>query len=116
VPNPGPAGPQAGEVGQELACREAVVQAQVAREIPDPPSQAYVPSRIEAEELDPAARGPDQVEHEPDGRRLAGAVRAEEAEDLGFADLELEVGDAQLRAVELRQVLGADDRVHRAPL
>ena len=65
---------------------------------------------VDAEQLDPPARRPDQVEHQPDRRRLPGAVRAEEAEHLPGLDREIEVHDSALASVALRQALGANDR------
>ena len=45
----------------------------------------------------------------PQTRKGTSTVRAEEAEDLGFVNLEVELGDAQVGAVELRQSVGAED-------
>src|SRR3954454_1128324 len=45
------------------------------------------------EDADPARRRPDQTHEHPQGRRLARAVRAEQAEDLPAAHLEGKVAD-----------------------
>ncbi len=55
----------------------------------------------------------DQVEEQADGGRLAGAVWAEEAEDLPFRDNEIKVEDSLLFAVGLRQLL-CSHRIHQA--
>ena len=55
------------------------------------------------EQLRRAAGRRDQVEQQPHRRRLAGAVRAEEAEDLAALDLEVEVEEAVPGAVVLRE-------------
>ena len=49
-----------------------------------------------------------------DGRRLAGAVRPEEGEDLAALDLEVDAGDRLDLAVALAQPADGDDRLHAA--
>ena len=53
-------------------------------------SDAIAVRRLErpSEHLEPAGVGLDDVENGPDERRLAGAVRAEQAEDLAASDLQ----------------------------
>ena len=100
------------EVGEELARGQPLVEPQVAGQVADPAAHARGrAARVDAEQLDPPARRPDQVEQQPDRRRLAGAVRPEEAEHLAGLDLEVEVDDAALAAVQLGQSFGADDGV-----
>lgn len=65
---------------------------------------------VEAEHLGPAAARADQPEEEPDGGGLPGAVRSEEAQDLTFGHLEVEVLQGVDRAVALGQALGFDCR------
>src|SRR3990172_13392294 len=45
-------------------------------------------------------------------KTLARPVGAEEAEDLALLDLEVDVHDAAMRAVELGELLGPDDGGH----
>jgi hypothetical protein len=63
-----------------------------------------------AEDLHRAARRMDQPEQHPDGSRLAGAVRAEEPEQISFVDVEIDVIDGSQPARErLRQRVRRDD-------
>src|SRR5512132_4159406 len=54
----------------------------------------------------------ERVEQGPDGGRLAGAVRPQEAEHLALVGLQVEVDDAPAGAVGLGQSLGLDDGGH----
>src|SRR5262249_10133292 len=47
----------------------------------------------------------------PEERRLAGAVRADDADDRGLRDLERQIVDQQVVAVALREMLGLDHEV-----
>src|SRR5262249_5604786 len=78
-------------------------------QVPEPLAHRRRPPWVGAEQLDAAARRPDEVEQQPDRRRLPRAVGAEEAEHLACADREVEVGHPAVAAVELRQALDADD-------
>ena len=99
------------EVAEVLPRREPLVQAEVAGEVAEvPPRLRAGAADVHPEELDPPGGRPDQVEQQPDGGGLAGAVRAEVAEDLTLADLEREVGNTAIAAVVLRQVIGSNDR------
>ena len=89
-----------GEVEAELARGQSLVEAEVAGQVADAPPDRDVAARVSAEDLDATLRRTDQVEDQPDRRRLAGAVGAEEAEHLAGADLEVEIDDAALAAVE----------------
>jgi hypothetical protein len=62
-----------------------------------------LPLRVEAEDRRAAARRPQQIQEHPDRRRLAGAVGAEEAEDLALGDVERQTLDANHRPEILRQ-------------
>ena len=55
----------------------------------------------------------DAVDH-PDGRRLAGPVRAEEAEALALADVEVDPVHGREVAVLLGQAAGGNERRHGA--
>src|SRR5881394_580429 len=63
------------------------------------PTTVPVPPRIE-----------DAAEH-ADSRALAGAVRAEDAEDLALAHLQRDVPDRDQLAEAAREVLGPDDHL-----
>jgi hypothetical protein len=60
---------------------------------------------IEAGDDGFAVRGRHVAGQDPHGRRLAGAVRAEEAEDLAALDAEADVVDGRDTAISLREVL-----------
>src|SRR5262249_24974971 len=67
--------------------------------------------RIEAEHVDPAAVALAVALEDLHGRRLAGAVRAEQAEDLALLDVERDSAHGLVLAVRLAQFLD-DDRCH----
>src|SRR5665647_517783 len=69
--------------------------------------------RVAAEELDVSAAGADEAEDDPDRRRLARSVGAEEAVDLSGGHLEVEPIEGTDRAEGLGQPLGADDGLGR---
>ena len=87
-----------GEVRQVLPRGEPVVQAEVARQVADPPASARTSPRIDSEHAHSARRRTDEVEEQADGRRLARSVRAEEAVDLAGLDHEVETDDAPVRS------------------
>jgi hypothetical protein len=68
---------------------------------------------VEAEEFGVAARRRNETEHRTDRRRLAGAVRAEEAEDAATAHFDVERIDGRALPVALRQLDGAQDDIGR---
>ena len=108
---------QVGEVLERLAAGELVVQHELAGQVAEAAmDRDRVVGRVDAEDRRPAARRADVVEQRPDHRRLAGAVRAEEAERLPFADLEVDLDDASVLTVELGQLLGLDDGGHAGTL
>src|SRR6185437_7133584 len=73
--------PQRGEVAQVLARGEALVEPEVAGEVTEAPSRRGPrASHVRSEELDSPRARTDQVEQQPDRRRLAGAVGPEVAE------------------------------------
>ena len=84
-------GEQARGVEQVLARRQVVVEADGVGQVADPALDLErLAHRIEAQHLDRAAAGLGQPEHHQDGRRLAGAVGPEQAEDLAAADAEVD--------------------------
>ena len=101
------------EVLQGLATGQAVVEGELAGDVADASmDRDRIGARLDAEDERAAAGRADQVEEGPDGRRLAGTVGAEEAEDLALADLEVDVDDAEVAAVVLGELLGLDDGRH----
>src|SRR5262249_28999984 len=71
----------------------------------------WVPGHIEARDERAAAGRDDCRRQHPDRRRLAGAVRAQNAEELAAPHLEVEPVDGDERAVDLAQLLGPDRSV-----
>ena len=107
---------QVPEVVDGLPARQPVVQVEFAGQIADAAVDGdRVDRRLDAEDLGPPRRRPDQVEQNPHRGRLAGAVRAQEAEDLARGDLEIELDDAAVLAVALGQSFGLDDGRHAPP-
>jgi hypothetical protein len=109
---------QLGELVQQLPCGPpAVRHTQLAGQVPDPGTQpGSTVARGRAEHLDAARGRTQQVEQDADERRLARAVRAEEAEDLTRRHLEVDpVQRADAAAVDLHEPLGPDDGGHGAP-
>ena len=91
---------QVPEVLDGLGARQPVVQSELARQVPDPTVDLdRAPEAVEAEDAGRPRTRPDQVEEQADRRRLAGAVRAEEPEDLALLDLEIDVDDPAMTAV-----------------
>ena len=81
---------------------------------PDPRLERVgVPRHVEAEHADLATVGLAKALEDLDGRRLAGAIRAEQPEDLTGADLEAHAVDGVDVAVVLLQVGDADDGIGR---
>src|SRR5207244_8207205 len=67
---------------------------------------------VEARHDRPAVPGSQHAGEDPDGGRLAGAVRSEEPENLAGLDAKIQIVYRGLALVALRQVLGDD---HWAP-
>src|SRR5687767_11312878 len=66
---------------------------------------------VDAQHGGAAARRTQQIEQQPDRRRLAGAVGAEEAVDFPRRHLERQILDADDGAVVLGEAVGANRRV-----
>ena len=92
-------------VAQVVARRELIVEADRVRQIADPALDLErLAHRVVAERLAPARRVTSvKPEQHQDGRRLAGAVGPEQAEDLAGADAEIDAVDGERRAVALGQ-------------
>ena len=99
-----------GEVAHEVVRGELRGQVVVLGRVAD--ARAHLDSgglRIPAEHAQLAARPGAEPEHERDERRLAGAVRAEQAGDPG-PDLGIEPGESDRAAVALHDPASGDDR------
>ena len=102
--------------GEQLAAGLARVEARLLQRDADPPRGRRRGRAATSTPGDLGAAGGDrqQRRQHPHGRRLAGAVRAEEAEDLAGADLEVDAADGLDRAlapvVVLDQPLGQHGR------
>ena len=108
---------QGGDVREQLAPGHALREAEVAGQVAQPRADgAAVAATIEAEQACAAARRMQEVQQRADRRRLAGAVGAEESEDLTAVDGQGEVMDAAGGVgVALGQAVGGDDRVDGLP-
>ena len=85
-------------VAQVLAAGQAAVEADRVGQVADASLDlARVARRVETQHRGLALGGLGQAEEHQDGRRLAGAVLAEEPEDLARVDLEVEVVDRRER-------------------
>ena len=105
---------QVGEVLDRLGAGQAVVQVELAGQVADAPvDRDRVDGRLDAEDLGPPRGRPDEVEQDAHRRRLPRPVGPEEPEDLALLDVEVQLDDAPMGAVGLRQPFGLDDRGHR---
>ena len=93
------------------------VGGQLLRDEADPEARrAVVAHDVVAVRRHRAARRRDDAADDVDERRLAGAVRPEQREDLPLADLEIDLLERhEARGVGLGQPLDRDDRFHHAP-
>ena len=99
-------------VAQIIGGGEIVVEADRVGQIADAPlDRKRLARRIEAEHAHLACRDVGQPEHHQDGGGLAGAVGAEQAENLAAADGERDVVDGDRRSVGLGEALGLDDGI-----
>ena len=101
-------------VAEVLPPGQAAVEADRVGQVADPALDlARLAFRIQPHDRGrPAGRFGEAEEHQ-DGRGLAGAVLAEEAEDLARSHLEVQGVHCGQRPVALRQRLGPDDRLGR---
>src|SRR5674476_1296528 len=101
--------PEVGEVLDGLAAGEAVVERELAGDVADAAVDGdRVGRRFDAEDTRATRGRPDQVEEGADRGRLAGAVRAKEAEHLALRDGEVDLDDPAVFPVRLREPLGLD--------
>jgi hypothetical protein len=105
------------QVREQLASRLPAVHDEVAGQVPDLPAHLdAVGARVEAQHPDASGGRPDQVQQDPDGGGLAGAVGAQIPVHLTGLDLEIQAREAAVApAVRLDQAIGLDGRVsHRS--
>ncbi len=98
---------------QVLTARAELVDARVLRHVPDQPAnRVLLAAHVVPEDRRCAFVGVRERDEYAYRRRLAGAVRAEETEDLALADLERHAVERSNLAVRLTQ-LADGDRIHR---
>ena len=91
----------------ELTPGHAHIEPELAGKVSGRPSHRHaVAVGIEAEHGGAPTAGVKQIEEQPDGGRLAGAVGTDEPEYLALPDFEVEVLDAQPKTVSLGQSFG----------
>ena len=89
---------EVGEVLDRLTARQPVVEGELAGQVADAAMDGdRIDGRLDPEDAGTPARRANEVEQGADGRRLARAVGAEEAEDLARVDLEVDVDDPAMR-------------------
>jgi hypothetical protein len=86
---------------------QPIVETEVFGQVADAATGLGVADRL-AEDARLAAGRPYQSDQDLDGRRLAGPVRTQKAEDLAWLDGQVEVVECDLATVRLVQVTGLD--------
>src|SRR5579884_2082231 len=108
------AGAVAVEVGEQAQVAPARQVGVEPRPLDEPGDAVERPraldERVASVQLDAARRRPDQAEHHPQRRRLAGAVRAEEAVDVAGVDGQVDLVHGDEVAVALEQGSRRDRR------
>ena len=89
---------------------EPVVKAKILRKETDLAANFYARKRV-IENLGVTATRFDETEQHLDGGAFAGAIRAEEAEDLAAADLKRKATNGNLGAEDLAKAMGFDGQV-----
>ena len=108
---------QAGRVAQVFGSREVVVESHLVRQVADAPLDGErIAHRILPEHARLPRRDVAQAEQHQDGRGLAGAVRAEQPENLATRDRERDALDDGRPVVALGEIGDFDDVLaHRRP-
>ena len=108
---------QRAEEADVLLDRQRFVQRELLRHVADAPLHLLgVAAHVDAVDHGRSRCRLQQPAHHADGRRLAGAVRAEKAEDLPSLDVEADAIDGGKRAEPARQIADEDGRVaHHRP-
>ena len=103
----------AGEEVQVLPDLHVVVDPErVRHEAEDATDVVGVPAHARTRRSRRPRVGHEQRRQDPQRRGLAGAVGADQAEDLALADVEVEAGDGERAVVALDEPRGVDDRAH----
>src|ERR1700730_13072664 len=107
---------QVREVLEDLPAREIGIERGLTGHVADEALdlQRLLPA-VEPRDPRGAGIGAQQRHQQPDRRRLARTIRAQEAEHLALLDLERDVGDAALTAVILGKFFRLDDCCHISP-
>ena len=104
---------QVGEVLEVLGAGQPVVEVELARQVADPAmDRDGIRRRLDPEDASAPRGRPDQVQERANGRRLAGAVRSQEAEDLPLLHGQVHLDDPPVAPVALGELLGLDDGGH----
>ena len=105
-----------GEVSENLAAREVGIERELAGQIAHHALDVHrSPPAVQARDARAAGVRKEQRHQQPHRRRLARAVRTEEAEHLALGHLERHIDDAALTAVPLREPGDVDERRHPDP-
>jgi len=89
--------------------RQVGLQAQLAGKVSHPtPNGDGIRAGAEPQDADRAGVGPDQIQQTADGRRLARAVGAQEAQDLASPDLQVDAAQGLHLAVGFFQPFNLD--------
>src|SRR5207248_4660112 len=107
---------QMGEVLEDLPARQIGIESRLTGHVADEALglQRLLPA-IESGDSRRAGVGVQESHQQPDGRRLACAIGAQETEDVALLDLERDLDDAALAAVALGKFLDFDDGRHVSP-
>jgi hypothetical protein len=98
---------------EDARARQRGIQAQLPRQVADLGQRAHPVRRdVVAHHRDRPRRRADQPEREADEGRLAGAVRAQEAERLAGLDVEVDLDHADRGSVHSREPARRDRVIH----
>src|SRR5438270_605703 len=102
-----------GEVLEDLPARQIGIESRLTGHVADEALdlERLLPA-IESGDSRRAGVGVQEGHQQPDGRRLACAIGAQETEDVALLDLERDLDDAALAAVALGKFLDFDDGRH----
>jgi len=102
---------EAREIREVVTGAQVAINGQVAGQVSDEtPCGETVAMAVDAEDRRAPAGRPQQIEQQPDRRRLAGAVGSEQSDDLALLGGEAQPVDGGPAAVALAQVGGFEGR------
>src|SRR5690606_28338019 len=114
VASEGCAALEAGKIVEDLRAGHRVIERDPAGQVPGPCANLdRLTDDVQAQDGREAGGRVEEPEQRPDQRRLAGAIRPQEAEDLALANVERHAVEGGDGAVMLRQAPGADNAVRR---